>query len=100
MPELGRTVGEELLEPTRIYVRPIKNILQPLPGQAARGARPGPHHRRRAGRQRAARPAAGPARVPQARQLAGAAGLRLAAAARATSTEAEMDRVFNRASAS
>jgi phosphoribosylformylglycinamidine cyclo-ligase len=31
VPELGRTVGEELLEPTRIYVRPIKNLLQHYP---------------------------------------------------------------------
>jgi phosphoribosylformylglycinamidine cyclo-ligase len=31
VPELGRTVGEELLEPTRIYVRPIKAILQHYP---------------------------------------------------------------------
>ena len=31
VPELKRTVGEELLEPTRIYVRPIKNILQHYP---------------------------------------------------------------------
>jgi phosphoribosylformylglycinamidine cyclo-ligase len=31
IPGLGRTVGEELLEPTRIYVRPIKNILQHYP---------------------------------------------------------------------
>jgi phosphoribosylformylglycinamidine cyclo-ligase len=31
IPELGRTVGQELLEPTRIYVRPIKNILQHYP---------------------------------------------------------------------
>jgi len=31
IPELGRTVGEELLEPTRIYVRPIKNILHHYP---------------------------------------------------------------------
>src|SRR5947208_13383780 len=31
VPELGRTVGETLLEPTRIYVRPIKNILQHYP---------------------------------------------------------------------
>src|SRR6266849_563272 len=31
IPELGRTVGEELLEPTRIYVRPVKNILQHYP---------------------------------------------------------------------
>jgi phosphoribosylformylglycinamidine cyclo-ligase len=31
LPELGRTVGEELLEPTRIYVRPIKNILEHYP---------------------------------------------------------------------
>ena len=26
MPELGRTVGEELLEPTRIYVRAMKTV--------------------------------------------------------------------------
>src|ERR1700683_5540562 len=31
VPELRRTVGEELLEPTRIYVRPIKNIMQHYP---------------------------------------------------------------------
>jgi phosphoribosylformylglycinamidine cyclo-ligase len=29
--ELGRTVGEELLEPTRIYVRPLKRILEHYP---------------------------------------------------------------------
>jgi phosphoribosylformylglycinamidine cyclo-ligase len=29
--ELDRTVGEELLEPTRIYVRPVKNILRHYP---------------------------------------------------------------------
>lgn len=29
--ELGRTVGEELLEPTRIYVRPLHNILSHYP---------------------------------------------------------------------
>lgn len=31
IPELGRTVGEELLTPTRIYVRAIKDILQHYP---------------------------------------------------------------------
>src|SRR5262245_3438948 len=31
VPELGRTVGEALLEPTRIYVRPVKSILQHYP---------------------------------------------------------------------
>jgi phosphoribosylformylglycinamidine cyclo-ligase len=31
VPELGRTVGEELLEPTRIYVRAIKNVLRNYP---------------------------------------------------------------------
>jgi phosphoribosylformylglycinamidine cyclo-ligase len=31
VPELGRTVGEELLEPTRIYVRPVKNVLNHYP---------------------------------------------------------------------
>src|SRR5262249_60430111 len=30
-PELGRTVGAELLEPTRIYVRPVHNILEHYP---------------------------------------------------------------------
>ncbi len=29
--ELGRTIGEELLEPTRIYVRAVKNILRHYP---------------------------------------------------------------------
>src|SRR5438034_446579 len=31
VPELGRTVGEELLEPTRIYVRAVKSILRHYP---------------------------------------------------------------------
>ena len=31
VPELGRTVGEELLEPTRIYVRAVKNLLEHYP---------------------------------------------------------------------
>jgi len=31
VPELGRTVGEELLEPTRIYVKPVRNILDHYP---------------------------------------------------------------------
>jgi phosphoribosylformylglycinamidine cyclo-ligase len=31
IPELGRTVGDELLEPTRIYVRAVKNILHHYP---------------------------------------------------------------------
>ncbi len=31
VPELKRTVGEELLEPTRIYVRAIKNLLRHYP---------------------------------------------------------------------
>jgi phosphoribosylformylglycinamidine cyclo-ligase len=31
VPDLGRTVGEELLEPTRIYVRAVKLLLQHYP---------------------------------------------------------------------
>jgi phosphoribosylformylglycinamidine cyclo-ligase len=31
VPELGRKLGEELLEPTRIYVRPVKRILEHYP---------------------------------------------------------------------
>src|SRR5207245_1527170 len=33
IPELGQTVGEALLEPTRIYVRPVKHILKHDPGK-------------------------------------------------------------------
>jgi phosphoribosylformylglycinamidine cyclo-ligase len=36
VPELGRTVGETLLEPTRIYVRPIKQILMHYPVKKSR----------------------------------------------------------------
>ncbi len=32
VPELGRTVAEELLERTRIYVRPVLSLLKGLPG--------------------------------------------------------------------
>jgi phosphoribosylformylglycinamidine cyclo-ligase len=31
VPELGRSVGEELLEPTRIYVRAVKSVLEHYP---------------------------------------------------------------------
>src|SRR5947208_8685118 len=31
VPELGRTVGEELLEPTRIYARPLRAVLRNYP---------------------------------------------------------------------
>lgn len=31
IPELGKTVGEELLTPTRIYVKPIKHLIQHYP---------------------------------------------------------------------
>src|SRR5262249_26343162 len=39
IPELGRTVGEEMLEPTRIYVRAIKNTrrLYPIKRRVVRG---------------------------------------------------------------
>src|SRR5438105_3215848 len=31
VPELGKTIGDEFLTPTRIYVRPVKNILHHYP---------------------------------------------------------------------
>ena len=34
IPELGRTVGEELLTPTRIYARPIRHVPWALAGSA------------------------------------------------------------------
>ena len=46
VPELGRTLGEELLEPTRIYTKAV-----PRPRRGDRRARDGPHHRRRPRRQ-------------------------------------------------
>src|SRR5256885_2927423 len=49
VPELGRTVGDELLEPTRIYVRPIKHILDHYPVKRRGGRGLGPIHRGRAG---------------------------------------------------
>lgn len=35
--ELGRTVGEALLEPTRIYVRPVRDALQAAPAGSIHG---------------------------------------------------------------
>ena len=35
--ELGRTVGEALLEPTRIYVRPVRDVLQSAPAGSIHG---------------------------------------------------------------
>jgi phosphoribosylformylglycinamidine cyclo-ligase len=37
IPELGRTVGEELLQPTRIYVRAILDVLRHSPANAVHG---------------------------------------------------------------
>ena len=46
--ELGRTLGEELLEPTRVYARDVLDLIR---ADGGRRARPQPRHRRRAGRQ-------------------------------------------------
>src|SRR5690606_27013079 len=32
LPELGKTLGEEMLTPTRIYVRPVLQVLKQRPG--------------------------------------------------------------------
>lgn len=37
VPELGRTVGDALLEPTRIYVRPVRDVLQTAPAGSIHG---------------------------------------------------------------
>ena len=82
MPELGRTVGEELLEPTRIYVRPIKNILQhyPVKQRVVRGLA----HITGEGLEGNVPRVLPPGRrvFLRKRQLADAAGVRLAAAPR------------------
>ncbi len=80
VPELRRTVGEELLEPTRIYVRAIKLLLEHYPGERnERPARPGPHYWRGVGGQHPAHPASGPSRLPGQKQVADPASLHLAA---------------------
>lgn len=42
VPELGKSLGEELLTPTRIYVKPLLALMDSVPG-----ARHQPHYRRR-----------------------------------------------------
>jgi phosphoribosylformylglycinamidine cyclo-ligase len=37
VPELGRTIGDAILEPTRIYVRPVRNVLQAVPTGSIHG---------------------------------------------------------------
>lgn len=37
IPELGRTVGDALLEPTRIYVRPVQDVLKNAPVGSVHG---------------------------------------------------------------
>ena len=66
---LGRPLGDVLLEPTEIYVRPILELLR----SAVDGPRPRPHHRRRPRQPAAAR---GRGRLRDRRSAAGAAGLR------------------------
>ena len=93
VPELGRTVADELLEPTRIYVARHEDRLSALPGEADR-AWDRPHHGRRTGGQSAASPPRGMRHPVQARLLAGPQGLPLAM--RLGSVDlGEMDRVFN-----
>ena len=79
--ELGQTVGEALLTPTQIYVRPVRKVLTLLPREE-RGARHRPHHRRRPARKSRTHPARGDSGRDRPRQLADAAGVHLAAAAR------------------
>ena len=55
VPELGRTVADELLEPTRLYVRAVKTVYRPLPREADR-ARDCAHHRGGTGGEPAADP--------------------------------------------
>ncbi len=64
-----------LLEPTRIYVKPLLAAIK----QHRRHQGPGPHHRRRAARQRAALPARRLARPARCPAMVRAAGLPLAA---------------------
>ncbi len=71
VPELGRTLGEELLEPTRIYAKACLALA------AARGnARHGARHRGRPGRQPRPGHAGGAARHARARHVGAGADLR------------------------
>ena len=73
----GKPLLDRLLAPTRIYVKPLLAL-----ARAARGARAGPHHRRRPDGQHPARAAGGSGSGPRAAPLAPRSGLRLAAAGR------------------
>ena len=72
-----RTLGETLLEPTRIYVKPLLALMRRAAGQGH-----GAHHRRRPRREHAPDVPGPRRRAPAPRALAAAAGVRLAAAAR------------------
>ena len=69
--DLGRTLGEELLEPTAIYAKPCLELAR----RTAR-ARDGTHHRGRVGRQPGPGPATSPLRDDQPGDLASTSGLR------------------------
>ena len=71
VPELGRTLGEELLEPTRIYAKACLAL-----AARDRHARDGARHRRRAGRQPGPGDARGAHGHPRPRHLDAGADLR------------------------
>ena len=96
VPELGRTVGEELLKPTRIYVRADQEHLAALSRKKRESSaawRTSPA--RGLARQRSARAAAGPARVLRSAELAAARRYFRWLQRLGNIEQAEMDRVFN-----
>ena len=70
IPDLGRTLAEELLEPTRIYAKITGKLFDEIPDQ-----RRGAYHRRRHHGKFAANITERPARGHRTSELAGAAGL-------------------------
>ncbi len=85
----GRPLGQALMAPTRIYVKPLLALIETVSGQRA-----GAHHRRRPAREHPARAARGQLRRDRRRQLAGAGTVPLAARAGKVA-RMEMYRTFN-----
>ena len=95
VPELGRTVGDELLEPTRIYVRAVEDRLPPLPRSSGSStASPTSPAAACSTTCRASCPTGCAHRAPP-RHLARPARSSPGCSSSATSTDAEMFRVFN-----
>ena len=90
VPEFGRTLGEELLEPTRIYAKDCLALIAETEVHALRS-----RHRRRAGVEPGPGAASRYERHRRSRQLVGAGRVHSCIAERGHVAAEEMERTFN-----